>query len=66
MKGFRVTVDEVKELLEHGEPTFFVDARTAPDWEKTDNKVKGALRLPASEVEARLSEIPRGGTVITY
>ncbi len=66
MKGFRVTINEVKELLERGGNAFFIDARTVADWEKTDTKVKGALRVLASEVEGRLNEIPRECMVVTY
>ncbi len=66
MKGFRVTVEEVKELLELEKPACFIDVRTMPDWEKTDTKVKGALRIPASEVETHLDEIPRDRSVVTY
>ncbi len=66
MKGFRVTIDEVKGLLERGGNVFFIDARTMSDWEKTDTKIKEALRIPANEVEGRLDEIPRDRTVITY
>lgn len=66
MKRFRLTVEEVKELLNLEKPVFFIDARTLPDWEKTDTKVKGALRILASEVQRHLGEIPRDRTIITY
>lgn len=66
MKGFRVTVDEVKELLQRGENVFFIDARTSEDWEKTKTKVKGAVRLTGSKVEEHLDDIPRNRTVVTY
>jgi rhodanese-related sulfurtransferase len=66
MKGFRVTVAEVKELMDRGESIFFIDARTPADWDQTDTKVQGAFRIPASEMEGHLNEIPRDRTVITY
>ena len=66
MKGFRVTIAEVKELIDRGETIFFIDARTNADWDKTDTKVQGALRITADEVEGRLNEIPRDRTVVTY
>lgn len=66
MKGFRVTVDEVKELMDRGESVFFIDARTPADWDRTNTKVRGALRIPASEVEGQLNEIPRDCTVVAY
>ncbi len=66
MKEFKVTVHEVKEKLGRGESIIFIDARNTADWGATDTKVKGALRIPVSELEGRLGEIPRSSTVVTY
>jgi rhodanese-related sulfurtransferase len=66
MKGFRGTVTEVKELIDRGDTIFFIDARTTGDWDETDTKVQGALRIPADELEGHLHEIPRDRPVVTY
>jgi rhodanese-related sulfurtransferase len=62
----RVTVDEVRERMERGEPFAFVDTRNSNAWEAGDTKLPGAIRVPADEVEKHLEEIPRDRSVITY
>jgi len=66
MEATRVTVDEVKERMDRGEPLAFVDTRNPQAWGESDVKLPGAIRVPADEVEGRLDEIPRDRAVITY
>ena len=66
MEATRVTVDEVKERMDRGEQFAFVDTRNPVAWGESDAKLPGAVRVPAGELEQRLSEIPRARVVITY
>jgi rhodanese-related sulfurtransferase len=66
MEATRVTVDEVKERMDRGEPFVFVDTRNPTAWEEAVTKLPGAIRVPADEVEQHLEEIPRDRAVITY
>ena len=66
MEATRVTVDEVKERMDRGEPLFFVDTRNPAAWGESDSKLPGALHVPANELNEHLDEIPRDRTVITY
>ncbi len=66
MEVTRVTVDEVKERMERGEPLAFVDTRNPQAWGEADTKLPGAIRVPAAELESHLDEIPKDRTVITY
>ena len=66
MEATRVTVDEVKERMDRGEPLAFVDTRNPQAWGEADPKRPGAIRVPADEVEQHLDEIPRDRAVITY
>ncbi len=66
MEATRVTVDEVQARMERGEPFAFVDTRNPQAWSKSNEKLPGAIRAPADEVEGHLSEIPRDRVVITY
>ncbi len=66
MEATRVTVEEVKERIDRGEEFAFVDTRNPAAWGESDVKLPGALRVPASELEQHLSEIPRDRAVITY
>jgi rhodanese-related sulfurtransferase len=66
MEPTRVTVDEIKERMARGEPFTFVDTRNPQAWGEATTKLPGAIRVPADEVDAHLSEIPKDRTVITY
>lgn len=66
MEATRVTVDEVKERMDRGEMFTFVDTRNPRAWAESDEKLPGAIRVPADEVEQHLDEIPHDRSVITY
>jgi len=66
MEATRVTVDEVKERMDRGEPFTFIDTRNPKAWGEADTKLPGAIRVPADEVEQHLKEIPHDRAVITY
>ena len=66
MESTRVTVDEVKERMDRGEPLAFVDTRNPKAWSETDSKLPGAIRVSADALEEHLQEIPRDRAVITY
>lgn len=66
IEATRVTVDEVKERMERGEPFTFIDTRNPKAWGEADTKLPGAIRVPADEVEQHLKEIAHDRAVITY
>lgn len=66
MEVTRVTVDEIGERLNRGEQFAFIDTRNPQAWGESDQKLPGAIRMPADEVDQHLDEIPHNRTVITY
>ena len=66
MQATRITVDEVGERLNRGEPFAFVDTRNPQAWAESDQKLPGAIRVPAGEVDQHLEEIPHDRVIITY
>jgi rhodanese-related sulfurtransferase len=62
----RITVDEVKQKLDADEPVFIIDTRNSRDWEASDKKIRGAVRIHFSELPRRIDEIPRDQLIITY
>lgn len=66
MQVTRITVDEVAERLNRGEPFAFVDTRNPQAWGQADQKLPGAIRVPADEVDQHLDEIPQDRAVISY
>ncbi|MCG3160865.1 MAG: hypothetical protein JMDDDDMK_01941 [Acidobacteria bacterium] len=57
----KVTPDEVMRRMNRGEPVFFIDSRNPQAWSHASEKLPGAIRIPADEVDLRLSEIPKDG-----
>lgn len=66
MEATRITVDEVKERLDRGEEFVFLDTRNPQAWAESDKKLPHALRVPATELNEHLEEIPKDRAVITY
>ena len=66
MEATRITVDEVSERMNRGEPFAFVDTRNPQAWGQSDQKLPNAIRVPADEIGQHLDEIPHDRTVITY
>jgi rhodanese-related sulfurtransferase len=66
MQPEKWTVEEMKRRLDAGENIVFLDVRSPEAWDKSAVKIKNALRIPADEITARLSEIPRDATIVTY
>ena len=62
----RITVAELKEKLAKNAPVFIIDSRSQGSWDNSEIKIKGAVRIPADEVEARLGEIPRDREIVVY
>ena len=59
----RITLADAKKAFDAGN-ALFVDTRYA-DGYKLEH-VKGAINIPANEIETRYSEIPKGKTIIAY
>jgi rhodanese-related sulfurtransferase len=62
----KLTADEVKQQLDHGESLIFIDARSAESWGKSDQQIPGSLRVPPDEVEKFVAALPKEATMITY
>ncbi len=61
----RITVDELKALLEKRTPVTVLDVRSGMVNDE-ELRIKGAVRIPPEEIERRLSELPRNREVVTY
>ena len=62
----RITVDELKDKLAKHAPVFIIDSRSQGSYDGSEIKIKGALRIPADEIESRLNEIPRDREIVVY
>lgn len=62
----RITVDELKEKFAKNAPVFIIDSRSQGSYDSSQNKIKGAVRIPMDEIESRLKEIPRDREIVVY
>ena len=66
MTASRITAAELQQRINAGEQFQFVDSRNPQAWGEAQSKARGAIRMPASEAEQHLSEIPRDRPVVAY
>jgi len=57
--------DELKAMLGSSE-LILVDVRAAADWDSSDSKIQGAVRLPADEIDTAVRNFPRDHTLVFY
>jgi membrane protein DedA with SNARE-associated domain len=63
----RITPDELKQRLDAGDTTVVViDTRSALDVGVAPFAIRGALRIPAEEIERRHQEVPRDREIVLY
>jgi len=62
----RVSVAEVRALVERGEPITFIDSRNPIAWASSKIKIRSAHRVPIDEVPEHLAELPRDQRLIVY
>ena len=66
MEPTRVTVQEVQERMDRGEPFAFIDTRNPQAWGEATTKLPGAIRVPADAVGQHIAEIPHDRAIVTY
>lgn len=62
----RITVDEVRNRQQAGEDFVFVDTRNPQAWAQSDVKVQQAIRVPLSDLDQHISEIPKDKSIVSY
>ena len=63
--GERITVEELKQMLAKNQPVTIIDVRGS-DYDSSDSKIKGAIRVPHGDMVAHVKDIPRDRPVVTY
>jgi len=62
----RITVDELKSRMGDAAPPVILDVRSKSSYEISNVKVKGAVRIPPGELEARADELPADREIVAY
>ena len=61
----RISKDELKAKL-GSSGMVLIDVRTESDWEKSDEKIAGALRIDPENVDVWAANLPKGKEIILY
>ena len=62
----RLTVADVKDLIDREQPIAFIDSRNPIAWGSSSVILPGALRIPIDEVDRHLQDLPRDRRLIVY
>jgi len=62
----RITVEEVKALMDSGERVFFIDSRSQTQWDEAATRLPGAVHIPDNKVSEHLNEIPNDQRIVVY
>ena len=64
----RITLEELKALQERGEHVVLLDVRKDGAWNESDQKARGAIRLPPDNAAQRAAELalPRNDWLVAY
>lgn len=62
----RMSVAELLSRLEKHAPVVIVDARSEGSWEGSDKQIKGSVRIPVDQIEARMGDLPKDKEIIFY
>mgnify|MGYP001279895880 CR=1 FL=1 len=63
----RITIDDVQQIEKNGERILFIDTRTAPQWNRADKKLPGAVRLANQrDIRELTKTYPADTPIVTY
>jgi rhodanese-related sulfurtransferase len=66
MKVHRISKEDLKRKLDKGEELTIIDVRKPKDYDKSDVKLPGAIRIPLDEMDFRADELDPEMETITY
>lgn len=62
----RITVEQLKDRMDHGESFTMLDVRNPAAWEEARTIARGAIRISMDAVDDRLGEVPRDKPIVAY
>lgn len=62
----RMTVQELKAKMDRGEDIVILDVRTGRDYDRSRDKIKGAVRISFFQLNDRYRELPADKEIVAY
>ena len=66
MEPSRIRAVDLVDRIERGEKTVLIDTRNEKPWAESDQKLPGALRITADQIELHTHKLPRDQLIVTY
>lgn len=66
MEPSRIRAVDLVDRIERGEKTVLIDTRNEKAWAESDQKLPGALRITADQIELHTHKLPRDQLIVTY
>ncbi|HET9180121.1 MAG TPA: rhodanese-like domain-containing protein [Terriglobia bacterium] len=64
--SIRISKEELKRRMDSGEEIVFLDIRNPGPWERSERKIKGAIRMPLNKIDEHIAAIPKDKPVVAY
>ncbi len=61
----KITAEELRKILDNPQ-VIVIDVRTDPEWKKSDQKIKGALREDPDAVDSWAGKYPKDKPLVLY
>lgn len=61
----RITIEQLKTQLDSPN-LLIIDVRSAPDWNQSETKIKGAVREDPHKIGAWIGKYAKDRTIVTY
>lgn len=64
--GDRITISQLKRMMDAKEEVVIVDNRDGSSYVGSTVKIKGAIHITISELEAKMKDLPKNKLIVTY
>ena len=64
--GDRITIRQLKRMMDAKEDVVIIDNRDGSSYVGSVVKIKGAIHITLSELEAKLKDLPKNKLIVTY
>ena len=64
--GDRITIRQLKRMMDAKEDVVIIDNRDGSSYVGSIVKIKGAIHITLSELEAKLKDLPKNKLIVTY
>lgn len=62
----KISAEQLVRRLEEGQDFLFLDVRPKQSYRLSPVRIKGAVRVPPSDIEARLGQLPANKPIVAY